>query len=432
MKKSPIKNAAVLGAGVMGAQLSGLFANKGIKTYLFDISIELASSGRDRLKTIKPAPLENPENIDLIIPCCYDTDMEKIIEADWVLEAIAEDLDIKLNLYDRLIPFLKDSAILTTNTSGITQKELSQNFSLDLKNRFMLTHFFNPPRYMRLLELVKGENTSTETYNTISNFGKDVLEKGIVPAKDTPNFIGNRVGVFGLMSTINIAMEMGMNIETVDALTGTICGRPKSATFRTADVIGLDVLKNVAMTTYQKSNNDESVKMFNIPETMSFLIQKGNLGQKTKAGFYKKDENGNILVLDLDSRTYRPIEKIDIELDSHIIQSGTINQRINALINLDSKNGEFFWEILSQMLLYCANRVPEISDNINDIDNAMKWGFGWEVGPFEIWEMIGLSKSIKRMNSENKLVPNWVIALLEQEKNIFIRSEINNKKYYRT
>jgi 3-hydroxyacyl-CoA dehydrogenase len=296
----------------------------------------------------------------------------------------------------------------------------------------MLTHFFNPPRYMRLLELVKGENTSTETYNTISNFGKDVLEKGIVPAKDTPNFIGNRVGVFGLMSTINIAMEMGMNIETVDALTGTICGRPKSATFRTADVIGLDVLKNVAMTTYQKSNNDESVKMFNIPETMSFLIQKGNLGQKTKAGFYKKDENGNILVLDLDSRTYRPIEKIDIELDSHIIQSGTIDQRINALINLDSKNGEFFWEILSQMLLYCANRVPEISDNINDIDNAMKWGFGWEVGPFEIWEMIGLSKSIKRMNSENKLVPNWVIALLEQEKNIFIRSEINNKKYYRT
>jgi 3-hydroxyacyl-CoA dehydrogenase len=259
-----------------------------------------------------------------------------------------------------------------------------------------------------------------------------VLEKGIVPAKDTPNFIGNRVGVFGLMSTINIAMEMGMNIETVDALTGTICGRPKSATFRTADVIGLDVLKNVAMTTYQKSNNDESVKMFNIPETMSFLIQKGNLGQKTKAGFYKKDENGNILVLDLDSRTYRPIEKIDIELDSHIIQSGTIDQRINALINLDSKNGEFFWEILSQMLLYCANRVPEISDNINDIDNAMKWGFGWEVGPFEIWEMIGLSKSIKRMNSENKLVPNWVIALLEQEKNIFIRSEINNKKYYRT
>ena len=412
---STIKHAAVLGAGVMGAQLSGLFANKGIKTSLFDISIELATSGKNRLKTLKPAPLENPENIDLITPCCYDSDIEKIKQADWVLEAVAENLDIKLKVYDMLLPYLKDSAILTTNTSGITLKELSQNFSLELKNRFMVTHFFNPPRYMQLLELVKSKDTSPETYNIISDFSKNVLDKGFVPAKDTPNFIGNRVGVFGLMSTINIAMKMGMNIETVDALTGTICGRPKSATFRTADVIGLDVLKNVAMTTYQKSKHDESIEMFNIPEAMEFLIEKGDLGQKTKAGFYKKDENGNILVLDINSRQYRPIEKIKLGLDNEIIESGNIHQRINALITLDSKNGKFFWEILSEMLLYCANRIPEISDTTENIDNAMKWGFGWEIGPFEIWDIIGFSSSVTRMKSDNKTIPKWIEEMVSKK-----------------
>ena len=412
---STIKHAAVLGAGVMGAQLSGLFANKGIKTYLFDISIELATSGKNRLKTLKPASLENPENIDLITPCCYDSDIEKIAQADWVLEAVAENLDIKLKVYDMLLPYLKDSAILTTNTSGITLKELSQNFSLELKNRFMVTHFFNPPRYMQLLELVKSEDTSPKTYNIISEYGKDVLDKGIVPAKDTPNFIGNRVGVFGLMSTINIAMKIGMNIETVDALTGAICGRPKSATFRTADVIGLDVLKNVAMTTYQKSKHDESIEMFNIPEAMEFLIEKGDLGQKTKAGFYKKDENGNILVLDINSRQYRPIEKIKLGLDNEIIESGNIHQRINALITLDSKNGKFFWEILSEMLLYCANRIPEISDTTENIDNAMKWGFGWEIGPFEIWDIIGFSSSVTRMKSDNKTIPKWIEEMVSKK-----------------
>ena len=414
-KNSQVKRAAVLGAGVMGAQLSGLFANKGIKTYLFDISIELASSGRDRLNTLKPAPLEKPENIDLIIPCSYDSDIEKISKADWVLEAVAENLDIKLKVYERLLPFLKNSAILTTNTSGITLEELSQNFSLDLKNRFMVSHFFNPPRYMHLLELVKGGKTSIDTYNTISDFGKNVLDKGIVPAKDTPNFIGNRVGVFGIMSTINIAMGMGVDIETVDALTGPICGRPKSATFRTADIIGLDVLKNVAMTTYQKSKQDESIEMFKIPEAMEILIEKGNLGQKTKSGFYKKDDNGDILVLDLDSSKYRPIGKIELGLDDNIIQNGDIGQQVNALISLDSKYGEFFWEILSRMLLYCASRIPEISDSYKDIDNAMKWGFGWKLGPFEIWDMIGFSSSVRRMESSNKAIPKWIEEMKSKE-----------------
>ena len=414
-KNSQIKRAAVLGAGVMGAQLSGLFADKGIKTYLFDISIELASNGKNRLKKLKPALLEIPKNIDLIIPCSYDSDIEMISKADWVLEAVAENLDIKLKVYEKLLPFLKESAILTTNTSGITLQELSQNFSLDLKNRFMVSHFFNPPRYMHLLELVKGDKTSIDTYNTISDFGKNVLNKGIVPAKDTPNFIGNRVGIFGIMSTINIAMKMGVNIEAVDALTGPLCGRPKSATFRTADIIGLDVLKNVAMTTYKESKQDESIEMFKIPETMEVLIEKGDLGQKTKSGFYKKNDDGDILVIDLDTKEYRPIRNIELGLDDNIIKNGDIGKQINALINLDSKYGEFSWQILSRMLIYCANRIPEISDSYKDIDNAMKWGFGWKFGPFEIWDMIGFSSSVRRMKSNNKAIPKWIEKMISKE-----------------
>ena len=206
----------------MGAQLAAVFANEGINTYLFDISNELATNGKERLKTLKPAPLESLENINLIVPCSYKSDLEKITQVDWVLEAVAENLDIKLEVYDTILPLLKKSAILTTNTSGLTLKELSQKFSLELKNKFMVSHFFNPPRYMHLLELIKGEETSLETYNTISNFGKNILGKGIVPAKDCPNFIGNRVGIFGLMSTINIALKMEIDIEVVDALTGSV------------------------------------------------------------------------------------------------------------------------------------------------------------------------------------------------------------------
>jgi 3-hydroxyacyl-CoA dehydrogenase len=416
---STFERIAVLGAGIMGAQLAAVFANKGIKTYLFDISNELATNGKNSLKTLRPAPLESPENINLITPCSYKSNIENITQADWVLEAVAENLDIKLKVYDAILPLLKKSAILTTNTSGLTLKELSQKFSLELKNRFMVSHFFNPPRYMHLLELIKGEETFIETYNTIFNFGKNILGKGIVPAKDCPNFIGNRVGIFGLMSTINIALKMEIDIEIVDALTGSISGRPKSATFRTADIIGLDVLKNVAMTTYKKSTHDESIEMFKIPEVMETLIDNGSLGQKAKGGFYKKDNNGNILVFDLDNKKYRSMKKVDLGLNEEIVQGSNVSQQINALINLDSKYGKFFWEILSEMLLYCANRVHEISDSYKDIDNAMKWGFGWRFGPFEIWDMIGFSSSIERMKADKKNIPEWIKKIKNEKGPVF-------------
>ncbi|SVB46556.1 uncharacterized protein METZ01_LOCUS199410, partial [marine metagenome] len=285
---------AVLGAGVMGAQIAGHLANAGIPSYLFDMNEELANKGKDALTSLKPAPLYKPKNADLVTPCTYDNDLEKIAEVDWVLEAVVERLDIKESVYQSLLPHLKESAILTSNTSGIPLNDLTKSLPVEVRQRFMITHFFNPPRYMQLLELVRGNETSDDTYNTMIEFGESVLGKGIVHAKDTPNFIGNRIGIYGMMVAVNLAIEQGLTIEEVDKLTGPISGRPKSATFRTADVVGLDTLVNVSLTTYDKAPEDEERNMFKIPDILNTLIESNRLGQKTKAGFYKKNEDRSI------------------------------------------------------------------------------------------------------------------------------------------
>ena len=419
-EKMKIEQIAVLGAGVMGAQLAGLFANKGIKTSLFDISKDISLSGRERLNTLKPPPLENPENIHLITPCCFENDMEKIKKADWIIEAVPENVDIKLSVYNKISSFIKPLAILSSNTSGITLKEIIPHLPETLKDRFFITHFFNPPAYMRLLELIKTEDSDFDLYTTISEFAQNQLHKGIVPASDTPNFIGNRVGIFGIMSTIKLAIEKRITIQEADLLTGKVCGRPNSATFRTADLIGLDTLKNVANTTYEKSTDDESIEVFKIPNIIEDLIKKGNLGQKTNGGFYKKNKLGNIEVYQADNKAYTHIKKINMDLDESVINNGDINQRINYLISLNNKYGDFFWHSISDMLLYCAHRIPEITNDPINIDNAMKWGFGWQLGPFEIWDIIDFPKSVERMQSQKKNIPKW------------IRNKIKNKelKFY--
>ena len=246
--KHNIKKAAVLGAGTMGAQIAGHLANAGIPCLLFDINQDTAEQGKEVLSSLKPAPLYKLKNVELITACNYQHDLQRISETDWILEAVVEQLDIKEKVYSNLLPYLKESAILTSNTSGIPLSDLTKNLPTNVKKRFMITHFFNPPRYMQLLELVKGEHTSESVYNKMATFGEFVLGKGIVHAKDTPNFIGNRIGIFGMMTAMNLAIEQGLSVEEVDKLTGLISGRPKSATFRTADVVGLDILKNVALT----------------------------------------------------------------------------------------------------------------------------------------------------------------------------------------
>jgi len=425
-----IEKVAVLGAGVMGAQIAGHLANAGIPSYLFDINDELAKNGVDSLTSLKPAPLYKPKNAELVTSCTYDNDIEKIAEVDWVLEAVVERLDIKEKVYNNLLPHLKDTAILTSNTSGIPLTDLTSSLPDDVKQRFMITHFFNPPRYMQLLELVRGEQTSDETYNTLVEFGESVLGKGIVHAKDTPNFIGNRIGVYGMMATMNLAIKQGLTVEEVDKLTGPISGRPKSATFRTADVVGLDTMRHVSKTTYEKALDDEERDMFIIPDILNQLIDSGRLGQKTKAGFYKKNEDRSIHSVDFKTGEYTPQEKVRFDCFRIAKDRQKLPDKLKALCYGDDRGSKYFWEITAKTLIYSANRIPEISDDIVNIDNAMKWGFGWEMGPFESWDAIGVQKSVERMKTEGKKVPSWVLDMLESSRDTFYTTENGEQTYW--
>ena len=425
-----IEKVAVLGAGVMGAQLAGHLANAGIGSYLFDINQELSEQGKESLTSLKPAPLYKPKNADLVTPCTYEKDIIKIAEVDWVLEAVSERLDIKESVYQKLLPHLKDSAILTSNTSGIPLTQLTANFPDNVKKRFMITHFFNPPRYMQLLELVRGEHTSDETYATMIEFGESVLGKGIVHAKDTPNFIGNRIGVYGLMVTVNLAIEQGLTVEEVDKLTGTISGRPKSATFRTADMVGLDTLKQVALTTYNLTEGDEERDIFQIPEILETLIESGRLGQKTRAGFYRKNKDRSIESVDFKTGEYSPQGKVRFDCFRIAKDHQKLANKLKALVYGDDNGSKYFWEVTAKTLTYSANRIPEISDDIVNIDNAMKWGFAWEMGPFEGWDAIGVRKSVDRMKSEGKNVPAWVTEMLDGGRETFYTTENGKRTYW--
>ena len=421
---------AVLGAGVMGAQIAGHLANAGIPSYLFDVNEELAKKGKDALASLKPAPLYKPQNADLVTPCTYDNDLEKIAEVDWVLEAVVERLDIKESVYQSLLPHLKESAILTSNTSGIPLNDLTKALPDEVRQRFMITHFFNPPRYMQLLELVRGNETSDDTYNTMIEFGESILGKGIVHAKDTPNFIGNRIGIYGMMVAVNLAIEQGLTIEEVDKLTGPISGRPKSATFRTADVVGLDTLVNVSLTTYDKAPEDEERNMFKIPDILNTLIESNRLGQKTKAGFYKKNEDRSIHSVDFKTGEYSPMGLVRFDCFRIAKDRQKLADKMIALCYGDDRGSKFVWEVTARSLIYSANRVPEISDDIVNIDNALKWGYAWEAGPFEGWDAIGVRRSVDRMQSEGKKVPAWVLEMLEMGRETFYCTENGGRTYW--
>ena len=424
-----IEKIAVLGAGTMGAQIAGHFSNAGIPSLLFDINPELAQKGVDGLTKLKPAPLYKPKNSELVTPCSYDNDLEKLKDVDLVIEAVAENLEIKHTVYNNVVPHLKDSVIMTSNTSGIPLADLIKVLPESLQSKFMITHFFNPPRYMRLLELVKGPKTDEETYQMLASIGKDVLGKGIVHAKDTPNFIGNRIGVHGGNNAIKLAIKMGLTVEEVDKLTGTIVGRPKSGVFRTTDIVGLDVHANVSATSYDNLPDDEAREVLKAPEILQTLIDDGRLGQKTKAGFYKKTEDG-ILSIDLTTGEYTPQKKVRFDGYRLAKSYQSVADRLKALSFSDDKAGKFFWEITADSLIYSANCIPEISDDIVNIDNAMKWGYGWELGPFEAWDAIGPRESISRMEKENKKVPDWVKKMVESGRETFYENKDGVRTYY--
>lgn len=415
----PIRTAAVIGSGVMGAGIAAHLANAGIPTLLLDRVPEEPSGGRSRLAAdaivclarTKPAPLYDEAFAARITPGNLEDDLHKIGGVDWVIEAVVENLDVKRDLLKRIEGFWKPGQIVSSNTSGISIREMAEGCSDDFRSHFLGVHFFNPPRYMKLVEIIPGADTEPSVVSRAADFCAGKLGKGVVYAKDTPNFIANRIGTYGLLATLRLMMEKGFTVEEIDAVTGPALGRPKSATFRTLDLVGLDTFIRVADNVFGKLQEGPEREMFAVPRILLDMAGRGWNGEKAGQGFYKKVKSGEgseILSLDLASLDYRkklPVSSASLEAAK---QAKGAQEKIKALLAGRDRYAELAWELLKKTLVYSAEKIGEIADSITEIDRAMKWGFHWELGPFELWDAIGLPKSVARMEAEGTVVPGWV------------------------
>ena len=445
-----IKKAAVLGAGVMGAQIAAHLANAGIPCLLLDIAPKeltpdeqakgltlesrvvrnrIAQAGFDAAQKAKPAAFFVGDAAKLVTVGNFEDDLPKLKDCDWVLEAIVEKLDIKRSLYERIEPHLKPEAIITSNTSGIPLVQLAEGRSDNFRKHFLGTHFFNPPRYLHLMEIITQPETDGDVVCFMAGFLDKTLGKGIVYAKDTPGFVANRIGNFSMLNAFNVMGELGMSFEEVDALTGTVIGHAKSASFRTLDVVGLDTAYNVAKNLYNSLPNDEKRESFKVPAFMEAMVERRLLGDKTGGGFYKKIGK-DIVTLDTTTFEYRPQQKAQFASLGAAKQIESLPERLRALVYADDKAGEFLWRTMSEAGSYAANRIPEIADNIVEIDNAMKWGFAHEMGPFEKWDAIGVEKSVARLKEEGRSVPANVEKMLAAGAKSFYKTENGHRQYF--
>jgi 3-hydroxyacyl-CoA dehydrogenase len=424
-----IRKAAVIGSGVMGASIAAHLANVGITTYLFDIVPKnildsesrniLAENAIKRLIKTKPAPVSSPETLQRLIPCNLEDDLSKLKETDWIIEAVIENLDIKKKLFQTVEQYKKLSAIVSSNTSGLSVNQMIENCSLDFKQNFLGIHFFNPPRYLKLVEIIPVNETLHETTQKMKDFLETVLGKGVVICNDTPNFIANRIGTFGIMSTLRAMTKHNFTIGEVDTLTGSLIARPKSATFRTLDVVGLDTFSFVLKNAHDRLPNEA---IFEIPESFKQMINKGLLGAKIGQGFYKKVDN-EILEINLNTLDYHVKSLLSDTTYDTAKKIKNKKERLKYLTYSESKVGNFIWDIISSVLVYSANLVGEVADDIISIDQAMKWGFGWELGPFEVWDAIGLEESYKRLCAEGVKLPDWITHLVNNNKSFYKLSE---------
>ncbi len=444
-----IKKAAVLGSGVMGSGIAAHLANIGIPTLLLDIvprelseedtakglTIEskefrnrFSQSAIQKLLKQKPAPLASKKNLALIEAGNFEDDMSRLSEVDWVIEVVVENLAIKKQVLAKVDAVRKPGSIISSNTSGISIEAMSEDCSEDLKKHFLGTHFFNPPRYLKLLEVIPTQHTSHEVLTFMKKFGEDVLGKGVVLAKDTPNFIGNRIGTYGLLVTVREMLKGGYSVGEVDSITGPMIGRPSSATFRTLDVVGLDTFIHVANNVYDLVEGEEK-EVFKVPEFMKEMADRKWLGSKSGQGFFLK-QGKEILELDPATFEYGTRKKLTTVSTETVKQVKGLPNKLKALVYADDRAGNFLWSIISPVLAYSAELTGEISDNIVGIDQAMKWGFGWDLGPFEIWDAIGVSKSVVRMESEGISVPGWVKDLLDNGNDSFYKQDNGAVSFY--
>ncbi|WP_196885150.1 3-hydroxyacyl-CoA dehydrogenase/enoyl-CoA hydratase family protein [Aureivirga sp. CE67] len=455
MKKRSIKKVAIIGSGIMGSGIACHFANIGVQVLLLDIvpreltEIEKKKGQsledkvvRDRIvnEHLKNALKSNPSPIyhksfaERIETGNTEDDMHKIAEVDWIIEVVTEQLKIKNIVFEQIEKYRKKGTIVTSNTSGIPIHLMSQGRSEDFQEHFAVTHFFNPPRYLRLFEVVPSPKCKPEIVDFLMHYGDKFLGKTSVLAKDTPAFIGNRIGVFGIMSILKTVKDLDMTIEEVDKLTGPLIGRPKSATFRTVDVVGLDTLVHTIKGIADNVKEDEMADLFEVPEFIHKMVEKNLLGSKTKQGFYKKVTNEagkkEILSLDLNTLEYRPKKSAKfatLELTKNI---DDVLERFPILVKGKDKAGEFFRKTLAMLFAYVSNRIPEISDELYRIDDAVKAGFGWENGPFELWDAVGVEKSLAWMKEEGFTPNNWVNDMLASGVSSFYSVENGEKKYY--
>ncbi|WP_020674544.1 3-hydroxyacyl-CoA dehydrogenase/enoyl-CoA hydratase family protein [Geopsychrobacter electrodiphilus] len=425
-----INKVAVLGAGVMGATIAAHLANAGLDVLMLDIvpnalapqeeaaglTLEspqvrnrIVANGREALKKLKPAPLFLPEYLQQIDIGNLSDDLARLKECDWVIEVVIERMDIKKTLLTSLIPHLAEGAILTSNTSGLSINELAEVLPVEVQKNFLVTHFFNPPRYMRLLEIVPCTKTDPEVVRGLADFITRRLGKGVVYAKDTANFIANRIGVYAIFKGLEHMLEMGLTVEEVDSIAGPATARPKSAAFRTADLVGIDTLVHVANNSYEYLPNDEEREVFKIPAFMQQMVEKGLLGNKSRQGFYKIDKSGGkkqIFYYDYNTGEYKPAEKPKFASVTAVKMIDDPAKKVAMMIAAGDKGSEYAWRTLRDSLLYTLKRIPEIADDVVNVDNAMKWGFNWEIGPFEMFDAIGVKNFVKRCDSEQIVVPD--------------------------
>lgn len=432
-----IKKAAVLGAGTMGAGIAAHIAGVGIQVLLLDkIPDKLAKDDIDRGFTFESRQFRNKyarlgiEKISdpksgiiydisraaLIEVGNFKDDLWKLSECDWVIEVITEDLDAKKNLLKEAVSYCRKDTIISSNTSGVSITKIAEDMPSEFRKNFLGTHFFNPLRYMRLLELVPGEDTDYGVLEFMKYFGSKILGKGVVIAKDTPNFIGNRIGCFSSMLIIRLMEKYQLSIEETDQLTGAVMGRPKTATFKTLDLVGLDVFYHVSSNMARNSSSQEETNMFEFPQALKEMYENGQLGIKANQGFYKKIKTKDrkaVLVWDFKNKEYVQSSGKRVELVQLANEEKTFKDKICKLIYSDCTESRFAWETIKQTLLYSAGRVPEITPNYEDIDKAMRWGYNWQAGPFELWDIIGVERSVERMKAEGETIPKWVLDRLD-------------------
>src|SRR5438477_6967936 len=414
-----INRVAVLGAGTMGARIAAHLANAGVPCWLLDVvpadagsdgdkRNRIAAAGLEGARKSKPAAFFEPSLARLITIGNFEDNLKLVAGADWIIEAVIENLELKRELLRKVEAVRKPGTTITTNTSGLPVAKIAEGFSDDFRRHWFCTHFFNPPRYMRLLEIIPTPDSDRAAMEAVANFCDLRLGKGFVNAKDTPNFIANRIGTFSVLNVMRVMQEMGLSIEEVDALTGSAVGWPKSATFRTIDLVGLDILGHV-VSNMTKSVKDERSEL-KLPTFYGQMLERKWLGDKTKQGFYKKSKSATgeeeRLALDWRDLEYHPRGKARFQLLEMAKNVDSPAERLKMLVNADprDKAAQFYWTSLSELWTYAANRIPEISDTIVEIDRAMRTGFNWEMGPFEMWDAAGVASTVERMKNEGRLV----------------------------